>query len=54
MSQEELAAETGLHRNHLGQVERAELNPTLGTVEAVARALDITPAELIAEAEREQ
>ena len=48
ISQEELAHLTGLHRNHMGEIERAELNPTLKSVEAIARALDLKASDLIA------
>lgn len=48
MSQEELGHLTGLHRNHVGQIERAELNPTLKSVELIATALKTQPAELVA------
>jgi len=51
ISQEELGLRTGLHRNHVGQIERAELNPTLGSVEVIAEALAVSPSELIERAE---
>lgn len=54
ISQEELGHKTGLHRNHVGQIERAELNPTLATVEVIARALAVTPTELITAAEKQR
>jgi transcriptional regulator with XRE-family HTH domain len=52
ISQEELGHRTGLHRNHVGQIERAELNPTLKSVELIAKALDVSPAQLVARAEK--
>jgi transcriptional regulator with XRE-family HTH domain len=52
LSQEELGNRTGLHRNHVGQVERGELTPTLKSVEALADALGLPPSELIARSER--
>lgn len=52
VSQEELGHLTGLHRNHVGQIERAELNPTLKSVELIAKALGVKAAELVAMAER--
>ena len=52
VSQEELGRLTGLHRNHVGQIERAELNPTLKSVELIARALRTSASDLIARAER--
>jgi XRE family transcriptional regulator, regulator of sulfur utilization len=51
LSQEELGLRTGLHRSHVGEIERAELNPTLKSVELIAEALGVTPSELIASAE---
>jgi transcriptional regulator with XRE-family HTH domain len=52
LSQEALGFRTGLHRNHVGQIERAEVMPTLGTVETIAEALNIRSSELIVRAER--
>jgi transcriptional regulator with XRE-family HTH domain len=52
LSQEELGNRTGLHRNHVGQVERGELAPTLKSVEILADALGLQPSELIARSER--
>jgi transcriptional regulator with XRE-family HTH domain len=52
VSQEELGNRTGLHRNHVGQIERGELAPTLKSVEVIAAALDVQPSELIARSER--
>jgi transcriptional regulator with XRE-family HTH domain len=52
ISQEELGNRTGLHRNHVGQVERGELSPTLTSVEVLADALGLPPSELIARSER--
>lgn len=51
LSQEELGIRTGLHRNHVGEIERAELSPTLKSIELIAKALDVKPSELIAAAE---
>ena len=52
LSQEELGNRTGLHRNHVGQVERGELSPTLMSVDVLADALGLPPSELVARAER--
>ncbi len=51
LSQEELANRTGLHRNYIGMIERAERTPTLLVVERLARALQTKASELIARAE---
>lgn len=47
LSQEELADICGYHRTYIGSIERAERNITLSTLEAVARALDVSPQELV-------
>jgi transcriptional regulator with XRE-family HTH domain len=51
LSQEELAARAGLHRNYVGMIERSERNPTLVAIEGIARALKSKPSELVAKAE---
>jgi len=45
LSQEELAARAGCHRNYVGKVERAELNPSAKKLLALARELHVAPAE---------
>lgn len=51
-SQEELSLKTGVHRNYIGGIERAERQPTVETVAVLADALGVTTSELIARAER--
>jgi transcriptional regulator with XRE-family HTH domain len=51
VSQERLGLDSGVHRNYIGGIERAERRPTLTTIATLARALGITPAELVAQAE---
>ena len=46
-SQENLAAETGLHRNYIGHVERGEVNPGLTNINKLARAFDMSVSELM-------
>ncbi len=41
LSQEELAAKTGVHRTYIGMIERAEKNITLENIEKVAKALNL-------------
>ena len=53
-SQESFADHCGLHRTYMGGVERGETNISLDNIERIARALRLTPAQLLAEAERER
>jgi transcriptional regulator with XRE-family HTH domain len=39
LSQEELAAKTGVHRTYIGMIERAEKNITLENIEKISKAL---------------
>jgi transcriptional regulator with XRE-family HTH domain len=42
ISQEELAARAGLHRTYVSDVERGVRNPSLGSVEKLANALELS------------
>jgi transcriptional regulator with XRE-family HTH domain len=46
-SQEELAARAGVHRTYIGMIERAEKNITLGNIEKIAKALNISLDKLM-------
>lgn len=46
LSQEELAFKTGVHRTYLGSIERGERNPSLKNITAIAKALNVTLAQL--------
>ncbi|MGH8094480.1 MAG: response regulator [Chthoniobacterales bacterium] len=46
ISQEELAYRAGLHQTYVSDVERGQRNPSLATVEKLARALEISIATL--------
>ena len=48
LSQEELAFRSGIHRNYIGGVERAERNPCLKNINAIAEALEVTLPDLFA------
>ena len=41
-----LAAKTGLHYTYIGQVERGKKNPSLKSIEKIARALDTSLPDL--------
>ncbi|PVX30223.1 helix-turn-helix domain-containing protein [Sphingomonas pokkalii] len=49
LSQEEFAEVCGYHRTYIGSIERAERNITLSTLDALARALNVPPNELLRE-----
>jgi len=51
VSQERLSLDSGVHRNYIGGIERAERRPTLATVATLATALGVRPSVLIARAE---
>lgn len=53
LSQEELAAEAGLHRTYISLVERGRRNISVGALSRIAEALGIYASRLIAEAEEE-
>jgi transcriptional regulator with XRE-family HTH domain len=52
ISQERLSLESGVHRNYIGGIERAERKPTIATIATLAAALGIRPSELVARAEK--
>ena len=47
ISQEELGILSGLHRTYIGHVERGERNVSLKTIVQLARALEVSPSELL-------
>ena len=47
LSHKEFAAISGVHRTHIGMIERAERNITLSNIEKLARALRISVSSLL-------
>lgn len=47
MTQEELAAKAGISRGYLARLETARQDPTLSTLEKLAKALRVKVADLI-------
>jgi transcriptional regulator with XRE-family HTH domain len=48
-TQEHLAFEAGVKRAYLSEIESGKRNPTLDVVEKIAKALGVSPANLIDE-----
>ncbi|CAM4344183.1 transcriptional regulator with XRE-family HTH domain [Paenibacillus endophyticus] len=46
LSQEQLALLAGMNTSYIGQIERGEKNPTVKTLEKIAKALDINITDL--------
>jgi transcriptional regulator with XRE-family HTH domain len=49
LSQEELGAKADVHRTYIGMIERAEKNITLSNINKIAKALDTSVGELLAD-----
>lgn len=54
ISRAALAETAGLHQTYIGLLERERRSPNLDTAKSIAKALGLTLAEMIAEAERAQ
>ena len=51
ISQEAFATEVGIHRTYIGAVERGERNVSLANILRIARALNVSAAQLFKEAD---
>jgi transcriptional regulator with XRE-family HTH domain len=49
LSQEEFAAELGVHRTYMGAIERGERNLSLKSVERIAKRVGREPLQLLAD-----
>lgn len=49
---EQLAERAGMSANYLGAVERGSVNPSVSTIQALAKALGAAPGELVGEVEQ--
>lgn len=49
LTQEQLAERANFHVNYIGGIERGERNPSVESVVALAKALEISPKELMPE-----
>ena len=49
LTQEQLAENAGLSGKFIGEIERGTSNPTIKTIEKIAKALKTSPAQLLAE-----
>lgn len=47
ITQEDLALEAGLNRAYIGYIERGERNPSTDTIVKIAKALKVSPKDLI-------
>lgn len=52
LSQERVGELSGLHRNYIGAIERAERTPSIVAADRLARALETTLADVFGELER--
>ena len=53
-SQESFADRCKVHRTYMGAVERGETNISLDSLERIAKALNLSPGQLLLDAEKER
>ncbi len=49
ITQEDLADMSGLHRTYIAGIESGKRNPTIAVLAELAHALEVTPADLLAD-----
>jgi transcriptional regulator with XRE-family HTH domain len=54
LTQEELASEAGLHQRWISNIERGWRNPSLRSLQRLARGLSIQPSDLLARSEHSE
>ena len=54
LSQDAVAAKSGLHRNYIGMVERGERNISILSLETITKTLGVSMTEIIAVVEQRQ
>ena len=54
MTQEELAQKADINRSYLAGLERGRRNTTIKTLEALAKALDVSPMDLLESTEHDR
>jgi transcriptional regulator with XRE-family HTH domain len=54
ISQEELAHRAGLHRTYVSDLERGARNPSIDSIEKLARALELSVSKLFERSESRQ
>lgn len=52
LSQEKLAEKSDMHRNSIALIESAKRQPSLKTIFAIAKALNLAPSELVLKVEK--
>ena len=52
LSRAALAEKAGLHQTYIGLLEREKRSPNLDTAKAIAKALNLTLAEIVKQAEK--
>jgi len=53
-SQEKMAAASGLHRTYISMVERSACSVSIDTLEKIAEALGVTPADMLGAPDAEE